>query len=322
MTKYATVLNSFERIAEVKKPFQAERDQLEARLHDPALTQEERLDIYQRITRSEDAEYAAVQELLDELLPDAFALFKEVCRRLAERRHTYTVTGHEVVWDMVPYDVQLMGGIVLHQGKIAEMATGEGKTLVAVAPLYLNALAGYGAHLVTVNDYLARRDSQWMKPVYDMLGVSVGCIQSQMDTAERKAQYACDITYGTNNEFGFDYLRDNMVADLADMVQRGHYYAIVDEVDSVLIDEARTPLIISGPVSSSSDEKFVEMNPRVRRLVEAQARLVNAIVSEAERLLKSNAKEDREKAGLALLRAYRAMPKHKRLQNCSKTPTL
>lgn len=308
------------RIAERKKPFQTEREQLESRLLDPALTQDERIDIYQQIARSEDAEYAAVGELLDEILPEAFALFKEVCRRLAERHYTYTVTGHEVVWDMVPYDVQLMGGIVLHQGKIAEMATGEGKTLVAVAPLYLNALAGYGAHLVTVNDYLARRDSQWMKPVYDMLGVTVGCIQSQMETAERKAQYACDITYGTNNEFGFDYLRDNMVADLSEMVQRGHYYAIVDEVDSVLIDEARTPLIISGPVSSTTDEKFVEMNPRVRRLVEAQARLVNAIVSEAERLLKSSSKDDREKAGLALLRAYRAMPKHKKLQKLLQDP--
>ncbi|MDW8272087.1 MAG: preprotein translocase subunit SecA [Bacteroidota bacterium] len=308
------------RIAEHKKPYQDERARLEERLQDPELSQDERLDIYQRIARSEDAEYAAVQSLLDEILPEAYALFKEVCRRLTERRHRYTVTGHEVVWDMVPYDVQLMGAIVLHQGKIAEMATGEGKTLVAVAPLYLNALAGYGVHLVTVNDYLARRDSQWMKPVYDMLGVTVGCIQSQMETAERKAQYAADITYGTNNEFGFDYLRDNMVTDLAEMVQRGHYYAIVDEVDSVLIDEARTPLIISGPVSSSSDEKFVEMNPRVRRLVEAQSRLVNAIVSEAERLLKSSAKEDREKAGLALLRAYRALPKHKKLQKLLQDP--
>jgi preprotein translocase subunit SecA len=307
-------------VAERKAPFQREREQLDQRLQDPQLSQDERVDIYQQIARSEDQEYAAIQTLLDELLPEAFALVKEVCRRLAERRFRYSVTGHEVVWDMVPYDVQLMGGIVLHQGKIAEMATGEGKTLVAVAPLYLNALAGYGAHLVTVNDYLARRDSQWMKPVYDMLGVSVGCIQSQMETAERKAQYACDITYGTNNEFGFDYLRDNMVADTADMVQRGHYYAIVDEVDSVLIDEARTPLIISGPVSSTTDEKFVEMNPRVRRLVEAQARLVNAIVGEAERLLKSSAKEDREKAGLALLRAWRAMPKHKRLQKLLQDP--
>ncbi len=307
-------------VAERKEPFQRERAELDQRLLDPALTQDQRIEIYQQIARSEDAEYAAVHALLDEILPEAFALFKEVCRRLAERRYMYTVTGHEVVWDMVPYDVQLMGGIVLHQGKIAEMATGEGKTLVAVAPLYLNALAGYGAHLVTVNDYLARRDSQWMKPVYDMLGVTVGCIQSQMETAERKAQYRCDITYGTNNEFGFDYLRDNMVADLSEMVQRGHYYAIVDEVDSVLIDEARTPLIISGPVSSTTDEKFVEMNPRVRRLVEAQARLVNAIVSEAERLLKSSSREDREKAGLALLRAYRAMPKHKKLQKLLQDP--
>jgi preprotein translocase subunit SecA len=307
-------------VAERKQPFQREREELQQRLLDPALSQNERLEIYHRVARSEDEEYAAVKTLLDEILPDAFALVKEVCRRLTERRHRYIVTGHEVVWDMVPYDVQLMGGIVLHQGKIAEMATGEGKTLVAVAPLYLNALAGYGAHLVTVNDYLARRDSQWMKPVYDMLGVTVGCIQSQMDNAERKAQYACDITYGTNNEFGFDYLRDNMVADVDEMVQRVHYYAIVDEVDSVLIDEARTPLIISGPVSSTTDEKFVEMNPRVRRLVDAQSRLVNAIVSDAERLLKSSSKEDREKAGLALLRAWRAMPKHKRLQKLLQDP--
>jgi preprotein translocase subunit SecA len=210
---------------------------------------------------------------------------------------------------MVPFDVQLIGGMVLHQGKIAEMATGEGKTLVATMPVYLNALPGRGVHLVTVNDYLAKRDSVWMGQVYEYLGLTVGCIQNQMDSFQRRREYACDITYGTNNEFGFDYLRDNMVIDKQDLVQREHYYAIVDEVDSVLVDEARTPLIISGP-TKSEDHKFNEMRPPVERLVSAQRNLITKLVSEAEKGLKDG---NSSEAGVFLLRAWRGLPKHPRL---------
>uniref|UniRef100_A0A832HYS0 Protein translocase subunit SecA n=1 Tax=Eiseniibacteriota bacterium TaxID=2212470 RepID=A0A832HYS0_UNCEI len=249
----------------------------------------------------------AEQDALDELLPEAFAAVKEACRRLCGR--TWNVVGIPVTWEMVPYDVQLIGGIMLHEGKIAEMATGEGKTLVATMPLYLNALTGRGAHLVTVNDYLARRDSEWMGRIYTTLGLTVGVIQQGMDPPTRRAQYACDITYGTNNEFGFDYLRDNMAVRPEHRVQRGFVYAIVDEVDSVLIDEARTPLIISGPVEHS-DQAFDELKPLVERVVRAQMTLVNQMLTEAERLLADKDKE--YEAGVLLLRVQRAAPKHKR----------
>ena len=196
------------------------------------------------------------------------------------------VTGHELVWDMVPYDVQLIGGIVLHQGKIAEMATGEGKTLVATLPLYLNALTGRGAHLVTVNNYLARRDSQWMGHVFKYLGLTVACLDdTEPSSPDRRAAYQADITYGTNNEFGFDYLRDNMVFSLEQRVQREHAYAIIDEVDSILIDEARTPLIISGPVGNETDDKYGQFNRQVAELVRKQTGVVNTLLAEAERLL-------------------------------------
>ncbi len=205
----------------------------------------------------------AIAEVLDEILPEAFATVREGARRLLGT--TLVVTGHEMTWDMVHYDVQLMGGIQLHFGKIAEMATGEGKTLVATLPLYLNALPGKGAHLVTVNSYLARRDSQWMGHLYSYLGLNVACLDdTEPGTPDRRAAYAADITYGTNNEFGFDYLRDNMVVSLEQRVQRSHVYAIVDEVDSVLIDEARTPLIISGPVGNENDAHVLRAQ-RVRR---------------------------------------------------------
>ena len=185
---------------------------------------------------------------------------REACRRLMGT--TVTVTGHDLVWDMVPYDVQLIGGVVLHQGRIAEMATGEGKTLVATLPLYLNALTGRGAHLVTVNNYLARRDSQWMGHVFKYLGLTVACLDdTEPSSPERRAAYLADITYGTNNEFGFDYLRDNMVFSLEQRVQREHAFAIIDEVDSILIDEARTPLIISGPVGNEADDKYATVQP-------------------------------------------------------------
>ncbi len=209
----------------------------------------------------------AEQEALDALLPEAFAVVKEACRRLCGR--SWDVVGLPLGWEMVPYDVQLIGAVMLHEGRIAEMATGEGKTLVATMPLYLNALTGRGAHLVTVNDYLARRDSEWMGEIFKTLGLTVGCIQQELDPPTRRQQYLCDITYGTNNEFGFDYLRDNMAVRPEHQVQRGFVYAIVDEVDSVLIDEARTPLIISGPVEHS-DQAFDELKPLVERLVNAQ----------------------------------------------------
>jgi preprotein translocase subunit SecA len=294
------------RIKEAVREIENSISELKERLKSD-LPQEERDRLYTEIEDLEDELYDTEQATLDEILPEAYAVVKEACRRLVGQ--SWEVTGRKTVWDMVPFDVQLMGAVVLHQGKIAEMATGEGKTLVAVMPLYLNALAGHGVHLVTVNDYLALRDSQWMGKVYEFLGLTVGCIQTMMDPQQRRAQYGCDITYGTNNEFGFDYLRDNMVVTAEEMVQRGHYYAIVDEVDSVLIDEARTPLIISGPVGSD-DQKFAEMMPRVERIVNAQRNLVAKIVADAEQLLAEGKKDE---AGVLLLRAHRGLPKNKRL---------
>jgi preprotein translocase subunit SecA len=248
-------------------------------------------------------------EVLDEILPEAFATVREACRRLIGTK--VMVTGHELTWDMVPYDVQLMGGIELHLGKIAEMATGEGKTLVATLPLYLNALPGKGSHLVTVNSYLAKRDSQWMGHIYTYLGLTVGCIDdSEAGTPERRAAYLCDITYGTNNEFGFDYLRDNMVVSLDQRVQRQHTFAIVDEVDSVLIDEARTPLIISGPVGNENDAMYFEYNSGVERLVRRQTEMVNTLVGEAERDLE---KGDTDTGAIKLYKAQLGSPKNRRL---------
>jgi preprotein translocase subunit SecA len=251
----------------------------------------------------------AIAEVLDELLPEAFATAREAARRLVGTK--VMVTGQEMEWNMVPYDVQLMGGIQLHQGRIAEMATGEGKTLVATLPLYLNALPGNGAHLITVNSYLARRDSEWMGHVYKYLGLTVGCIDdTEPGTLERRAAYECDITYGTNNEFGFDYLRDNMVQSLEQRAQRSHVYAIVDEVDSVLVDEARTPLIISGPVGNESDAEYAEHNAAVSRLVRRQSDLVNALVAAGEKAFEAG---DNDAAALSLYKAQLGGPKNKRL---------
>ena len=248
-------------------------------------------------------------DTLEELLPEAFATVREASRRLLGTK--LVVTGHEIEWNMVPYDVQLIGGIQLHRGRIAEMATGEGKTLVATLPLYLNSLPGKGAHLVTVNSYLARRDSQWMGHVYKWLGLTVGCIDdTEPGTPDRRAGYLCDITYGTNNEFGFDYLRDNMVVALDQRVQRGHHYAIVDEVDSVLIDEARTPLIISGPVGIESDRDYAQYNGMVARLAREQTELVNRLVAEAERALE---KGETDAAATQLYQANLGGPKNRRL---------
>jgi preprotein translocase subunit SecA len=259
-----------------------------------------------------DRKKAIYQEMigdkLEEILPEAFAMVKEACRRLVGK--SWDVSGIETRWEMVPYDCQLIGGIVLHQGKIAEMATGEGKTLVATLPLYLNALVGLGAHLVTVNDYLARRDAQWMGKVYEFLGLTVGCIQNEMMPDERRTQYNCDITYGTNNEFGFDYLRDNMSIRVQDMVQRGFFYAIIDEVDSVLIDEARTPLIISGPVESRMDQRFIEMKPLVQNLVKRQNQFCAQLLTEGEKLLEEGKEYE---AATKFLMVQRGEPKNKRL---------
>lgn len=304
-------------IAERVAGFRSQIDELNARLRTEELNHEERLSVYDQIHKLEEDEHTEIEVVLDEILPEAFAVVKEACRRLVGTE--YDVVGQKMVWDMVPYDVQLIGGVVLHQGKIAEMATGEGKTLVAVCPVYLNALAGRGVHLVTVNDYLARRDSQWMGLLYNYMGLTVGCIQSSLPPHERHAEYMCDITYGTNNEFGFDYLRDNMVNSEEELSQRDHWYAIVDEVDSVLVDEARTPLIISGPVAQS-DQKYEQFNPVVRKLVEQQRNLVASFTARGEELLKSSKKEDRTEAGIALLRAYRGFPKNKRLLKLLQVP--
>ena len=299
-------------IKENTEELETEKTQMQEKLINEALNADEIFEVNERIKTLNKNIFDTTESVLEDILPEAFAVVKETCRRLTERRHRYEYAGNSNIWEMIPYDVQLIGGIVLHQGTISEMATGEGKTLVAVLPMYLNALPGKGVHLVTVNDYLAKRDCEWMKPIYDFLGITVGSIQSNMEPSERKVLYDLDITYGTNNEFGFDYLRDNMVIDLDSIVQRPHWYAIVDEVDSVLIDEARTPLIISGPVGQS-EQKFDEMNPRVKRLVEAQTKLINQIVANSETLLKSGEKEDLENAGIGLLRSFRGLPKHKKL---------
>jgi preprotein translocase subunit SecA len=309
------------RIAERVGPIEARIAELKAAKHDAAdAAERERLDNELQGADgrggAEGALRAAIAAVLDDLLPEAFATVREACRRL--QGTTVTVTGHALTWDMVPYEVQLIGGIQLHLGRIAEMATGEGKTLVATLPLYLNALPGRGAHLVTVNSYLARRDAQWMGHLYRWLGLTVGCLDdTEPGSPERRAAYACDITYGTNNEFGFDYLRDNMVVALEQRVQRGHVYAIIDEVDSILIDEARTPLIISGPVGNEGDAQYAQYNGAVARLVRRQAELVNGLVAEGERALEAG---DQAAAALALYKARLGGPKNKRLLKVLQEP--
>ena len=282
-----------------------------------------------------------IEKVLDEILPEAFAIMKSTARRFAQNetirvkatqfdrdlsttkefvtiegdyavwQNHWLAGGNEMTWDMVHYDVQLIGGIVLHQGKIAEMATGEGKTLVATLPVFLNALAGKGVHVVTVNDYLSKRDSEWMGPLYMFHGLSVDCIDKHQPNSEaRKKAYACNITFGTNNEFGFDYLRDNMATSMGDLVQKKHHFAIVDEVDSVLIDDARTPLIISGPVPKGEDQQFMEYKPLVERLYGAQKTLVNQLLNESKKLIADGNEKD---GGLLLFRAYKGYPKYKPL---------
>lgn len=285
------------------------------------LTHQERVDIYRELEDLDKDLQDTIEDTLNEILTQAFAVVKDTCRRLVGKE--WTAAGQRVQWDMIPFDVQLVGGIVLHQGKIAEMATGEGKTLVATLPVYLNALTGKGVHLITVNDYLATRDSEWMGEIFKFHGLTIGCIVNDMDNDKRRAAYNYDITYGTNNEFGFDYLRDNMVVDKKFMVQRGHNYAIVDEVDSVLIDEARTPLIISGPVEIS-EHKFNDMNPRVKRIVEAQKNLVAKMVGEAEAIINKGeqaSKDEVSHAGVCLLRSHRGFPKNKKLMKLFSEPS-
>jgi len=250
----------------------------------------------------------AEQGALDFIMVEAFAIVKETCRRICGS--SWRVSGQETLWEMVPYDVQLLGAITLHSGKVSEMKTGEGKTLVSTMPIYLNALSGRGVHVITVNDYLAQRDAEWMGEVYKRLGLTVGFILNSMDNVQRREMYDRDITYGTNNEFGFDYLRDNMALQKEDKVQRGHAFAVVDEVDSVLIDEARTPLIISGAVDAPVDETFTTLKPGVQQLVKKQTGLVSELVQEAKKLLKD---DDEDSAGLKLLQAQRGMPKHRQV---------
>ena len=250
----------------------------------------------------------AEQGALDLIMTEAFAIVKVICERMCGE--SWSVSGQKVTWNMIPYDVQILGAIILHKGKVAEMKTGEGKTLVATMPIYLNALTGRGVHVITVNDYLAQRDAEWMGEVYKRLGLTVGYILNSMDNMKRREMYSRDITYGTNNEFGFDYLRDNMALQSEEKVQRGHSFAIVDEVDSVLIDEARTPLIISGAVDTPVDETFTKLKPGVQNLVKKQTSLVSDFVKEARNYIDQ---EDEENAGLKLLQAQRGMPKHRQV---------
>ncbi len=259
-------------------------------------------------------------EVLDDILPEAYAVLKETCRRFTGK--SWKVAGTETEWNMIPYDVQLIGAVVLHQGNIAEMKTGEGKTLVAIFPTYLNALVERGVHIVTVNSYLAERDCEWNEPIFNFHGLHVDCVDRyEPNTEARRNAYRADVTYGTNNEFGFDYLRDNMVVGKDQLVQRGHHYAIVDEVDSVLIDEARTPLIISGPVpqQDNQNQKYTELKPRVQKLVEAQKKLIAKFLHEAGEAYE---KGDEEAAGLALFRARRGFPKSKKFQKMMQEPSL
>ena len=287
------------------RPIVAEINRIEAEYQAKNFTDED----FPRMTAEFKRRLAAKEVTLDGLLPEAFALVKNACRHLVGT--TEEVCGHTLTWDMVPFDCQLVGGIVLHQGKIAEMQTGEGKTLVATLPLYLNALAGKNVQLVTVNDYLARRDATWMGHLYKYLGLTVGCIQNTMDSAERRAQYACDITYGTNSEFGFDYLRDNgMAVEPEQVVQNGHHFAIVDEVDSILIDEARTPLIISGPATVSTAHEYTAMKPLVDAIVRVQTQQCNDFIAQAKKALAAG---DEEECKRKIYQVYHSMPKHKQM---------
>lgn len=332
--------------ATIAKAIEAEKNEISS-LKDKVEEEkdiEKREGLYNRIDELEEEAYQKTEQVLQEIRAEAFAVMKETARRFTQNEEitvtaqdydrrfstktdavrlkddkaiwkgSWTAAGAEIKWEMVHYDVQLMGGAVLHRGSIAEMATGEGKTLVATLPMYLNALSGMGVHLVTVNDYLAKRDAQWMGPLFQFHGLSVDCIDNhQPSSDERREAYQADITYGTNNEFGFDYLRDNMARSPEDLVQRKHNYAIVDEVDSVLIDDARTPLIISGPTPKGDLHEFNELKPYVERLVSAQKALITKEFREAKELIKSSDKKQRDEGAKKLLRTHRGMPKMKAL---------
>lgn len=273
----------------------------------------------EELDKLEQEELDLIEDVLNDILPEAFAVLKDTCRRFVGK--TWKVAGDEVTWNMIPYDVQLVGAIVLHQGKVAEMKTGEGKTLVAIFPAYLNALSGKGVHVITVNDYLAKRDAEWNAPIFAFHGLDVACIDNyQPNSEQRREAYRKDITYGTNNEFGFDYLRDNMVIGKEQLVQREHNFTIIDEVDSILIDEARTPLIISGPVpNENKSDRYVEMKPRIEALVTAQKKLVAHLVQDAQKYLDAG---EEDKAGLALFRAQRGFPKNSRFRKMLQEPTI
>ena len=308
----------------------------------------EKEDLFKEVDELRKNRDKALEDVLKQILPEAFAVVKEAGRRFTQNdsievtatdhdrmlaskpgktyvsingdkavwKNKWTAAGGEIVWNMIHYDVQLIGGMVLHDGKIAEMATGEGKTLVATLPAYLNGVAGEGVHMVTVNDYLARRDSEWVGPLYEFLMLTVDCIDKyRPHSRERIEAYRCDIIFGTNSEFGFDYLRDNMVTTVEELVQRKHHYAIVDEVDSVLIDDARTPLIISGPVTrGAEDQEYVELNPTVRRLLEEQTKIASRFLADARKMIsEGNTSAEEGGGGLALLRAHRALPKSRPL---------
>lgn len=329
-----------ERIADYLKETEAELEALNQKIEaEPDMEMHAKEEIYRQIDALKKIRNSRIEEVLKEILPEAFAVVKETAKRFTENKdlkatandldkllatkrdsvriegdqayysNTWMAAGNEVTWNMIHYDVQLIGGNVLHQGKISEMATGEGKTLVATLPIYLNALAGRGVHIVTVNDYLSRRDSEWNGPIFEFLGLSVDCIDKhQPNSDERRKAYLADITYGTNNEFGFDYLRDNMARTPEDMVQREHHYAIVDEVDSVLIDDARTPLIISGPTPKGDSQEYFALKPKVEILVNAQRNYINTALTDARKKFGEGKLDD---AGMPLYRSFRGLPKHK-----------
>ncbi len=324
---------------------QKEINELKAEAENPETDIENQESIFNQIDEIEKKMLKKIEEVLEEILPEAFAVVKETARRLTENKelvvtatdhdrnlavrkpnvvidgdkaiwkNTWMAAGNEVTWNMIHYDVQLIGGTVLHQGKISEMATGEGKTLVATLPVYLNALPSRGVHVVTVNNYLARRDCEWNGPLFEFLGLTVDCIDlHEPNSEERRRAYNADITFGTNNEFGFDYLRDNMSREPNELVQRKHHYAIVDEVDSVLIDDARTPLIIAGPTPKGNNHMFNELKPKIEKLVNAQRGYINTILADSKKLFAATGDKEKEKeAGLLLLRCHRGLPKNKAL---------
>ena len=321
----------------------AKIQEIKTHTENPDIDVSEKVDLYTQLDKLEKDRDKELEVILMAILPQGFAVIKETARRFKENKtievtatqfdrdlaarkpnvqikgdkaihhNSWIAAGNQVTWDMLHYDVQLLGGVVLHQGKIAEMATGEGKTLVATLPAYLNALSGQGVHIVTVNDYLARRDSEWMGPLYEIHGLSVDCIDKhEPNSEERRQAYMCDIIFGTNNEFGFDYLRDNMTRSPEELVQRKLHYAMVDEVDSVLVDDARTPLIISGPVPRGDEHEFYDLKPRIERLVNAQKAYINGVLNDAKKQI-ADGKTGPDEGGLSLLRAFRGLPKSKAL---------